>query len=49
MCVQAKYIGVTMVRWRRGGAAVVEGGATRGGVTGGVTHDMPNGGGEMQQ
>ena len=37
------------VRWRRGGAAVVEGGATRGGVTGGVTHAMSGGGGEVQQ
>ena len=33
----------------RGGAAVVEGGATRGGVTGGVTHAMSGGGGEVQQ
>ena len=37
------------VRWRSGGAAVVEGGATRGRVTGGVTHAMPGGGGEVQQ
>ena len=37
------------VSWRRGGAAVVEGGATRGGVTGGVTHAMSGGGGEVQQ
>ena len=37
------------VRWRRRGAAVVEGRATRGGVTGGVTHAMSGGGGEVQQ
>ena len=37
------------VRWRRGGAAVVEGGATQGGVTGGVAHAMSGGGGEVQQ
>ena len=37
------------VRWRRGGAAVEESGATRGGVTGGVTHALSGGGGEVQQ
>ena len=37
------------VRWRRGGAAVVEGGATQCGVTGGVTHAMSGEGGEVQQ
>ena len=32
-----------------GGTAVVEGGAIWGGVTGGVTHAMSGGGGEVQQ